>query len=323
MNVGITYDLKEDYIKEGYTEEEVLEFDKPETIAGIENALIYLGYKTIRIGNIKSLVTRLNNGERWDMVFNIAEGLKGIGREAEVPALLEAYNIPYTFSDPLVLSLSLHKAMAKRVIRDAGILTPDFILIESLDDLKSFYLTFPVFAKPVAEGTSKGINKDSKINNKSELEKTIKEMLLRYKQPVIIEEFLPGREFTVGIIGTGSEAKAIGALEILLNSNAEADIYSHTNKAFYEDRVEYKAASDESANGAIELALKVWKVLGARDAGRVDVRIDRNGNPGFIEINPLAGLNPDHSDLPILCSLVGTKYVELIDRIMKSALTRV
>lgn len=323
MNVGITYDLKEDYIKEGYTEEEVLEFDKPETIAGIENALIDLAYKTIRIGNIKSLVTRLNNGERWDMVFNIAEGLKGIGREAEVPALLEAYNIPYTFSDPLVLSLSLHKAMAKRVIRDAGILTPDFILIESLDDLKSFDLTFPVFAKPVAEGTSKGINKDSKINNKSELEKTVKEMLLRYKQPVIIEEFLPGREFTVGIIGTGSEAKAIGALEILLNRNAEADIYSHTNKAFYEDRVEYKTASDESANGAIELALKVWKVLGARDAGRVDVRIDRNGNPGFIEVNPLAGLNPDHSDLPILCSLVGIKYVELIDRIMKSALTRV
>lgn len=323
MNVGITYDLKEDYIKEGYTEEEVLEFDKPETIAGIENALIDLGYKTIRIGNIKSLVTRLNNGERWDMVFNIAEGLKGIGREAEVPALLEAYNIPYTFSDPLVLSLSLHKAMAKRVIRDAGILTPDFCLVESMDELKSFDLIFPVFAKPVAEGTSKGINKDSKINNKSELEKTVKEMLLRYKQPVIIEEFLPGREFTVGIIGTGSEAKAIGALEILLNSNAEADIYSHTNKAFYEDRVEYKAASDESANGAIELALKVWKVLSARDAGRVDVRLDRNDNPCFIEVNPLAGLNPDHSDLPILCSLVGIKYVELIDRIMKSALTRV
>ena len=323
MNVGITYDLKVDYIKEGYTEEEVLEFDKPETIDGIENALIELGYKTTRIGNIRSLVSRLSNGERWDIVFNIAEGLNGIGREAEVPAILEAYNIPYTFSDPLVLSLSLHKAMAKRVIRDAGILTPDFCLVESMGELKTFDLTFPVFAKPVAEGTSKGINKDSKINNKRELEKIVKEMLLKYSQPVIIEEFLPGREFTVGIIGTGAEAKAIGALEILLNNNAEADIYSHMNKALYEDRVEYQVASDESAKGAIELALKVWRVLGARDAGRVDVRIDRDGNPSFIEVNPLAGLNPDHSDLPILCSLVGIKYVELIDNIIKSALKRV
>ena len=164
MRTGITYDLREDYIAEGYNEEEVAEFDRADTIDALEQTLQDLGYLTDRIGNIKSLVKRLAYGDRWDMVFNIAEGIDGLGREAQVPAILDVYNIPYTFSDPLILSLTLHKGMTKHVIRDLGIPTPDFMVVHEENDIDKVSLPFPLFAKPVAEGTSKGINAAFKDN---------------------------------------------------------------------------------------------------------------------------------------------------------------
>ncbi|MDD5207544.1 MAG: D-alanine--D-alanine ligase, partial [Desulfobacterales bacterium] len=130
MKVGITYDLRKEYIAMGLGEEETAEFDKPETIEAIAGALVQLGHRAEKIGNIQALAKRLVAGDRWDLVFNIAEGLRGFGREAQVPALLDAYEIPYTFSDPLVMSLTLHKGMTKRVIRDLGIPTPDFAVVE-------------------------------------------------------------------------------------------------------------------------------------------------------------------------------------------------
>ena len=130
MNIGLTYDLRTDYLAEGYSEEETAEFDRPETIEAIEGALQELGYQTDRIGNAKRLVERLAQGDRWDLVFNIAEGLHGVAREAQVPAILDVYDIPYTFSDPLVLSLALHKKLTKTVVRQAGVPTPDFALVE-------------------------------------------------------------------------------------------------------------------------------------------------------------------------------------------------
>ncbi|MEK7244000.1 MAG: D-alanine--D-alanine ligase, partial [Thermodesulfobacteriota bacterium] len=156
MKIGITYDLRDDYIAEGYTEEETAEFDHPRTIDAIEEALRDLGYETDRIGHLRALTRRLVAGDRWDLVFNIAEGLRGFGREAQVPALLDAWEIPYTFSDPLVLSLTLHKGLTKRVIRDFGIPTPDFAVVETPEEIAAMALPFPLFAKPVAEGTGKG-----------------------------------------------------------------------------------------------------------------------------------------------------------------------
>ena len=153
VKIGITYDLRDDYIAEGYTEEETAEFDHPRTIAAIEETLRDLGYETDRIGHLRALTRRLVAGDRWDLVFNIAEGLRGFGREAQVPALLDAWEIPYTFSDPLVLSLTLHKGLTKRVIRDLGIPTPDFAVVETPEEIAAVALPFPLFAKPVAEGT--------------------------------------------------------------------------------------------------------------------------------------------------------------------------
>lgn len=322
MRIGITYDLREDYLAEGYTEEETAEFDHPLTIAAIDETLRSLGYETDRIGHIRSLARRLVAGDRWDLVFNIAEGLRGFGREAQVPALLDAWEIPYTFSDPLVLSLTLHKGMTKRVIRDLGIPTPDFAVVETPEEVDAVALPFPLFAKPVAEGTGKGVTAASKIADRTELVSVCRELLAAFSQPVLIETFLPGREFTVGIIGTGAEAFAPGVMEVHLTEKAEKEVYSYANKEDWHGRIQYALATDAMAREAEKTALAAWRGLGCRDGGRIDLRADSNGAPSFIEVNPLAGIRPEHSDLPILCDLAGMPYRELIDRIMRSALRR-
>lgn len=323
MKIGITYDLREDYLADGYTEEETAEFDHPLTIAAIEDTLRSLGYETDRIGHIRTLARRLVAGDRWDLVFNIAEGLRGFGREAQVPALLDAWEIPYTFSDPLVLSLTLHKGMTKRVIRDLGIPTPDFAVVETPEEVDAVALPFPLFAKPVAEGTGKGVTAASKIADRTELVRVCRELLAAFSQPVLIETFLPGREFTVGIIGTGAEAFAPGVMEVHLTEKAEKEVYSYANKEEWHGRIEYALATDAMAREAEKTALAAWRGLGCRDGGRIDLRADANGAPSFIEVNPLAGIRPEHSDLPILCDLAGMPYREMIDRIMRSALKRI
>jgi len=322
VKIGITYDLRDDYLADGYGEEETAEFDHPLTIAAIEETLQSLGYETDRIGHIRTLVRRLAAGDRWDLVFNIAEGLRGFGREAQVPALLDAWQIPYTFSDPLVLSLTLHKGMTKRVIRDLGIPTPDFAVVETPEDIAAVELPFPLFAKPVAEGTGKGVTAASKIGNHKELVQVCSELLVVFRQPVLVETFLPGREFTVGIIGTGAEAFVPGVMEVHLTEKAEKDFYSYANKENWHGRIEYRLAADAMALAAGETALAAWRGLGCRDGGRIDLRADANGIPHFIEVNPLAGLRPEHSDLPILCELAGMPYREMMAGIMRSTLKR-
>ncbi|MFH1122331.1 MAG: D-alanine--D-alanine ligase [Pseudomonadota bacterium] len=322
MRIGLTYDLQEDYLARGLSDEEAAEFDSIDTIEAIDKALQGLGYQTDRIGHIQALTKRLAEGDRWDMVFNIAEGLRGFGREAQVPALLDAYDIPYTFSDPMVLALTLHKGMTKHVIRDLGIPTPDFLVVEDVSEADRVDLPFPLFAKPVAEGTGKGIGTASKIKTKDELVRVCQKLLETYEQPVLVETFLPGREFTVGITGTGRDAVPIGAIEVVLQKDAEPDSYSYSNKKKFEKLVKYRLVKDASAKRALEVALASWRGLGCRDGGRVDLRAGADGMPQFLEVNPLAGLNPDISDLPILCKLAGMTYRELIARIMESALTR-
>jgi D-alanine-D-alanine ligase len=323
MLVGLTYDLRAEYLAEGYGEEETAEFDSPGTIQALDDAICALGHRTARIGNAHRLVERLARGERWDLVFNIAEGLNGIGREAQVPAILDAYGIAYTFSDPMVMALTLHKGLTKRVVRDAGIPTADFAVIESDADLGRVQLPYPLFAKPVAEGTGKGVTPASRIKDARQLGKVCRDLLARYAQPVLVETYLPGREFTVGITGTGDDAQSAGALEVILKDNAEPGVYSYVNKEECEDRVIYRLVDDALARESVTVALTAWKVLGCRDAGRVDLRADAAGRVNFIEVNPLAGLNPSHSDLPILWHQAGGDYVELIRRIVDSAASRI
>jgi D-alanine-D-alanine ligase len=315
-----------EYLAAGYGEEETAEFDRPETVEGLESAVRSLGHEPVRIGNARQLIERLAQGDRWDLVVNIAEGLYGLGREAQVPAILDVYRIPYTFSDPLIMALSLHKGFTKTVVRAAGVPTPDFYLVQQPADVDRVDLDFPMFAKPVAEGTGKGICAASKITSREGLREVCLDLLARYRQPVLVESFLPGREMTVGITGTGGAARPLATMEILLRGNAEPEVYSYTNKENSEERVDYRVISpddDPEVRRAEDVALAAWRALGCRDAGRIDVRSDAAGQPHFLEVNPLAGLHPEHSDLPMLCRAVGLTYVELIDRILRSAMERV
>ncbi|MEX2176736.1 MAG: D-alanine--D-alanine ligase [Pirellulaceae bacterium] len=322
MHIGLTYDLRQDYLAAGFSEDETAEFDRPDTVAAIEAALTTLGHSTDRIGHVRQLVARLARGDRWDMVFNIAEGLGGIAREAQVPAILDAYGIAYTFSDPLVMALTLHKGLTKTVVAAAGVPTPRFAVVERLADIGRIDLPFPLFAKPVAEGTGKGVSPASKAKDRAGLSAVCLDLLDRYQQPVLVETFLPGREFTVGIAGTGDEAGAIGVMEIVLLAEAEADVYSYVNKERCEDLCEYRLIEpndDQQARQARQVALDAWRILGCRDAGRVDLRCDEAGVPNFMEVNPLAGLHPEHSDLPILATKAGLSYLDLIGKIVASA----
>lgn len=325
MHVGLTYDLRSEYLAQGYTEEETAEFDRDDTIEAIEGALGELGHRTERIGNARALVKALAGGATWDLVFNIAEGLHGIGREAQVPAILDVYCIPYTFSDPLVLSLTLHKALTKRVIRDAGLATPPFVVVDPGEPVPTVPFPPPYFVKPLAEGTGKGVSEESLVHWEEDLAGVCARLAKHFQQPVLVEGFLSGREFTVGIVGTGVKAEALGAMEVVLGAQAEQGMYSYVNKERCEELVEYRLcrAEEDPLIAQVEaLSLKAYQVIGCRDAGRVDVRCDGEGRPHFLEINPLAGIHPAHSDLPIICSLLKIPYVVLIDRIVASALER-
>ena len=184
----------------------------------------------------------------------------------------------------------------------------------------------PLFVKPAAEGTSKGISADSKIVNRPALRRSCDALLKQFRQPVLVETYLPGREFTVGLAGGGERAEVLGTLEVILHPHAEADVYSYRNKEECEDLVHYKlvrAENDDQVRESEQIALATWRMLGCRDAGRVDLRCDAHGRPNFIEANPLPGLHPRHSDLPILCTSLGIPYVSLIERIVQSALQRI
>ena len=322
MRFGVTYDLRADYLAQGFGEEETAEFDSEITIAAICGALEALGHEPIRIGSVRQLAERLVAGERWDGVFNICEGLKGVSREAQVPALLEAYDVPYVFSDPLTLSLALDKGMAKRVVRSAGVPTPDFAVIECADDARGIDLPYPLFLKPVAEGSGKGVDAKSRVGDRMSLQRVAKDLLARFQQPVLVETFLPGREFTVGITGTGTEASALGVMEVMWTDKAAAHGYGYENKEHFEDKMHYRLAEDRVAEQASEVALGAWRALRCRDGGRVDIRFGDDGKAYFLEVNPLAGLNPDRSDLVFITRFKGLSYRDLIGRIVESFLRR-
>jgi D-alanine-D-alanine ligase len=320
MKIGITYDLRDDYIKRGLSPEETAEFDPVETIEGIENAIIKAGFNAERIGNVRSLMEQLLAGKRWDLVFNICEGLYGPGREAMVPSILDEFQIPYVFSDPLVLSVTLHKGITKTMIRNAGLLTADFVVINEISELENIDLSFPLFVKPACEGAGKGIDKNSKVYDKTALKNKCMDLFRKFNQPVIVEKYLPGKDFTVSIIGTGDKAKVIDVINLVITKQGNEDFFSYENKD--ELHVKYVSAENEDFKKCSDLALKAWNILGCRDAGRIDVRYDENGKPNFIEVNPLAEINPDYSELTNACRNKGISYDEMIKMILDSAIQR-
>jgi D-alanine-D-alanine ligase len=321
MRVGLTFDLKEDHHRAGMSEEETAEYDTIETIELVEAAIRRAGHEVDRIGHVRSLAARLVAGDRWDIVFNTAEGARGVSREAQVPALLDAYGVPFVFSDALTMTTTLHKATAKRIVRDAGVPTAPFAVVERATDLP-VDIAFPLFVKPVAEGSSKGVSERSVVRDAKALEALALELLPRYPEGLLVEEFLPGREFTIGIVGTGPRAEVVGALEILILDKAAANAYGRDIKRNWKGRMSWRLADDATAQEAARIALLAWRALRCFDAGRVDVRCDARGAPQFVEVNPIAGLDPANSDLPILAGLAGLPFDALIARILDEAKAR-
>jgi D-alanine-D-alanine ligase len=299
--------------------EDTAEFDKQDTVDAINTALINMGFETEPVGNCFQLIDALSAGKRWDLVFNIAEGLYGDGRESVVPAVLDQYKIPYVFSGPVIMGISLNKYLTRLIVSAAGVPVSPGMLVSELKDIEKCTLKYPLFIKPVSEGTGKGITEKSLVNNKSDLIQMVEYLLARFNQPALVEEYLPGREFTVGVIGSGDEAVAIGGMEIECKDNLP---YSVEFKENYQIFCKYIPMASKFAEECKAVALNVWKALGGVDAGRVDVKADRNGRICFMEVNPLAGLHPVHSDLPILSNMIGINYQVLIEMIMKSTIKR-
>jgi D-alanine-D-alanine ligase len=322
LRIGLCYDLKSDYLAAGFEPHEVMEFDEEVTIAGIEGALRGLGHRVERVGRGTELARRLAAGERWDLVFNFAEGVRGRSREAQVPAVCEMFDQPYTFSDPLTCAVTLDKPLAKRLVRDVGLPTPPFAVVETEEDAETVPLEPPLFAKPAAEGSSKGVTDRSRISSRDELRETCAALLKTFRQPVLVESYLPGREVTVGIVGNGDEARVVGVMEVVFKDGTDAD-YTALNKAEYETRTEYRLLDGDALGlRAREVALGAYRALSCRDAGRVDLRCDENGEPCFLEVNPLPGLNPVYSDLPILSGMAGISYDQLLGSIVDAASRR-
>jgi D-alanine-D-alanine ligase len=321
MRIALVYDLRDDYRALGFSEEEVAEFDTVETIDQLAGALEALGCEAVRVGRGQTLAARLVEGERYDLVLSIAEGLKGRSREAQVPALCELFDQPYVFSDPLTMTACLDKAVAKRLVRDAGVPTPSFVVADRADAVAD-WTDFPAFVKPLAEGTGKGCEAASLVHTEAELQEAVRRVIGRYRQPALVERYLPGREFTVGIVGNGNDARVLGVCEILLKPNAEANVYSLHNKELCEELVTYAPADDGEAWLGGARGLQAYRALECRDAARIDFRSDADGEPHFLEANPLAGLNPWHSDLPILAAQNGIDFVTLIGMVLDAALAR-
>ncbi|HOF20627.1 MAG TPA: hypothetical protein PLO24_05185 [Bacteroidales bacterium] len=319
MKIGLTYDLRSWYLDRGYSMEDTAEFDRQETVDAIDGALCRMGFETEAVGNCFQLIEALSSGKRWDLVFNIAEGLYGDGRESVVPAILDQYRIPYVFSGPVTMGVSLNKYITRLIVESAGIPVSPGILVSSAEETENLTLEYPLFVKPVSEGTGKGITEKNLLNSPAELKEMAGYLITRFGQPALVEEYLPGREFTVGVVGTGSDAMVIGGMEIECAGN---NPYSVEFKENYREYCQYIPIAEEFSDECSKIALDAWKAIGAADAGRIDLKADRKGRICFMEVNPLAGLHPVHSDLPILAGMRGIDFQTLIEMIVKSSLKR-
>ncbi len=325
MDIGLSYNLASDHVvPEGAPEDFLAELDGEGTVAAIEDALRGIGHSTHRLGFGRVFLSRVLEA-RVDLVFNIAEGIGTRSREAQVPAVLEMLSIPHTHSDPLTLATTLDKGVAKQLVAAHGVPTPRFRVVESAAQLAAVDLPFPLFVKPLWEGSSMGIRQSSRAVDRAALLETGGALLARYGQPVLVETMCPGAEFTVGILGSGADARVLGTTELVPVGRSRAEfVYSIDIKrsARWQDHVELHTPPRGDVREVEAVALAAYRALGCLDVGRVDVRLDADGVPNFLEVNPLPGLAPGHSDLALMCTAVGMSYAELVGAIVASARSR-
>lgn len=318
IRVGFTYN-----VKRSHDGDDEAEWDPPETIIAIANALARQGHIVVHLEATPDLPRVLAEAD-VDLIFNIAEGVEGRNREAQVPALCELLGIPYTGSDSATLAIALDKALGKKVLLQHDILTPRFQVMESARERLSPDMRFPMIVKPNAEGSSKGIGSTSVVDTEEELRAAVKQCVERYRQPALVEEYILGREFTVGLLGD-KRPRVLPPMEIKFKNGVERPVYDYAVKQEWEENVYYEcpAKLTEAEQKAMEkIARATFWALDCRDVARVDLRMDADGRIYVLEVNPLPGLTPGYSDLVLIAQAVGMEYDQLIAEIMQGGLRR-
>ncbi len=329
MKIAITYNLKKH--DDSKPADYFSEFDSEETINAISNALARRGHSVERVQADDPQLFKYFRQTPVDMVFNIAEGTSGKFRESQIPALLDYLNIPYTGSSTFSLALALNKAMTKKVLIAENIPTPAFQIFSSPDDPVNDALRFPLIIKPNCEGSAKGIHRSNVVHDRAELVTRVAELLKVYRQDVIVEEFIEGRELTVGILENGKPV-ILPILEIDFSTCGKSGeyFYSWAVKEFQGNTERgttptfYCPARLDTQTEALvkETALRTHRAVGCYDVSRTDIRLDKNNVPYVLEINPLPGLNPKDSNFPMMVYAAGISYDEMINSILMSAFER-
>ncbi len=316
-------------------DDEYAEWDSRETIDAVANALAHYG-DVIRLEATDDFPQHLRDA-RPDIVFNIAEGLRGPNREAHVPSICEFYGVAYSGSDPFTLALCLDKARTKEILRAHGVPTADWCLVSTSDDLRALAastLRLPLFAKPVHEGSSKGITERNFIASADSLAPVVRDLMERYDQPVIVETFLPGAEFTCGVLGNGVRAEVLPIVGLNFASlpTGALPIYGFEAKWLWDrpenplDIFSCPAQIDDTLHAEIDdVVLSAYRALGCRDWARIDVRLDAGGRVNIVEANPLPGILPDIADnscLPKAARAAGLSYDALIGACLMAAADR-
>lgn len=330
MKITLTYNLKKkddskpmDYFSE---------CDSEQTVDAIAAALRSKGHAVDTVDVERPSLFSYFRKNRVDMVFNIAEGTKpGKFRESEVPAVLDYLNIPYTGSNTFSLALALNKTLTKKILKAEGIPTPNFQLFSKGNEELSPDLKFPLIIKPNREGSAKGIGISNVVKDKGQLFNKVKEVINTYKQEALVEEFIEGRELTVGILENG-KITILPILEIDFSNCAKSGeyFYSWRMKEYQGDcalglvpTFHCPARLDADTEHKVkEVAVRIHQAVGCFDISRTDIRLDKSGVPYVLEINPLPGLNPQESNFPLMAYAAGMKYEDLIDAILMNASSR-
>jgi D-alanine-D-alanine ligase len=330
MRIGLAYNEKPDSAP---ASDQYAEWDDASTINAVEQALGLFG-SVVRL-EADALLPQKLRAAHPDIVFNMAEGLRGPSRESHIPAICDYLGVPYTGSDTLALALTLHKGRAKEILAYRGVPTAPFRVVERPADLDRIPLPFPLFVKPVGEGSSKGIFANNLCDSAALLRERVLFLLEEYQQPVLVETYLPGLEFTVAILGNGAQAQCLPvvAFDFSALPAGAAPVYGYEAKWIWDtperplDIFQCPAQVPDSLYREIErVSLDAYHALGCRDWCRVDVRVDRFGVPNVVELNPLPGIIPDpaaNSCFPKAARVAGMTYDELIQEVVQISWQRI
>ncbi len=334
MRVGLTYNLKREVRDtEGLPEDFYAECDDRETVESVRDAILTRHEEVVMIEADEEAYENLRS-TRPDIVFNMAEGISGESRESQLPAMMEMLGIPYTGSAPLTLGLCLNKARTKELLSRYSIPTPKFAVIGDREDADvdlTRYLAFPMIVKPLYEGSSKGIRQDSVVYNSDELRAKVLSVKEVYSQPVLVEEYLGGREFTVAVLGNGGDLRVLPIVEINYSSLPEGAtrIYSYEAKWILDrpeaplDIFTCPADVSEGLKGALDkLAADACRVLDVKDWCRIDIRCNSIGAPHVLELNPLPGIlkGPEcNSCFPKAARAAEMTFTELVNSVIDIA----